>query len=311
MGKCAAKALRCPGGLFSLPAMTVCARGARIFLLLSLACSFLGCSQFKRGAVSEEKETYYLEAIKRTEAMDWDGAIEYFEKALQNNPSNSAAHFQLGMLYDMRKHDYGAAIYHYQKHSRLRPNTPSANRAEENIIACKRELAKTVSYEFVPRNIQNELERHAQTNALLAHQISILKAELARRPQYVTNYVTNFVQAPQFDSRNSAQLTRPASVVEYPAEDPEPEFEPEPYVAVRQPSPEPAPRVRETPRPQVQSPRAAAAAPSAARKTHRVRPGDTLEVVARQYGVSVSALKAANPSARSGTRAGQNLTIPN
>jgi LysM repeat protein len=41
-----------------------------------------------------------------------------------------------------------------------------------------------------------------------------------------------------------------------------------------------------------------------------VRPGDTLEVVARRYGVSVSALKAANPGARRGARSGQQLVIP-
>jgi LysM repeat protein len=297
--------------------MMKCAPLARLFLLLIVAFSFIGCSQFKRGTVSDEKDPHFIEGKKRSTSMDWDGAIESFERALQSNPENAAAHFELGVLFDQRKNDFGAAIYHYQRHLKLRTNSPMAEMANTYIVACKRELAKSVSFALVPRDVQRDLERFSQTNALLRQQVDALHAELARRPQYITNYITNLVKLPQFDNRSSARLTQPATLV--PPEEAESFTIPPESVQtnpVRQ-----RPNARQT---QVASSNArrptggstqrnttpTTATASGQRKTHRVRPGDTLDVIARRYGVSVAALKAANPSARNGARSGQQLIIP-
>jgi N-acetylmuramoyl-L-alanine amidase len=43
---------------------------------------------------------------------------------------------------------------------------------------------------------------------------------------------------------------------------------------------------------------------------HTVRPGETMQVLARKYKISVAQLRAANPGLGSGTRAGQTLNIP-
>jgi hypothetical protein len=303
----AMQTLRCRGALISFVVMTKCAPLGRLFLLLFLAFSLIGCSQFKRGTVSEEKDPHYLEGKRRGASMDWDGAIESFERALQSNPTNAAAHFELGVLYDQRKNDFGAAIHHYQRHLKLRPESPRADMANTYIVACKRELAKSVSYALVPRDIQQDLERYARTNALQRQQIDALQAELARRPRYVTNYVTNSYMIPEFDPRNSARLTQPATMVP-----PVAMVEPEPAPAVVEPTPAPRTTARTPPPSNHGQPARAnpARQPAPAGKTHRVRPGDTLEVVARRHGVSVRALKAANPSARNGARAGQVLVIP-
>lgn len=294
--------------------MTKCAPWWRLFLLLLLSFSFAGCSPFKRGTVSEEKDPHFLEGKKRASSMDWDGAIESFERALQSNPKNAAAHFELGVLYDQRKNDFGAAIYHYQRHLKLRPDSPMAEMAKTYIVACQRELAKSVLFALVPRDMQQELERYNQTNTLLKQQIAALQSELARRPRYITNYVTNLVQIPQFTGRDS-RLTQPATLVS--PEELEraqaPIAQAPPPAAVVQPRAQERRNLagHQQTRPRgasnARSPANAAAAP---RKVHRVRPGDTLERIARLHGVSVAALKAANPAARKGARAGQQIIIP-
>src|SRR4051812_15339058 len=114
--------------------MTIGAPSWRRFLFLLLAFSLTGCSQFKRSSLEEEKDPYYLEGKKRVNAMDWDGAIESFERALQSNPRNAAAHLELGILYDRRKNDYGAAIFHYERHLAFRTNSPMAEVVRQNII---------------------------------------------------------------------------------------------------------------------------------------------------------------------------------
>lgn len=295
--------------------MTNLAHPARLLLLLCLALSFAACSQFKRGAVSEEKDPYFIQGKNRATSMDWDGAVESFTRALQSNPTNAAAHFELGFLFDHHKKDPAAAIYHYERHLALRTNSAMATVIKDQIVACKRALAKEVYLAVAPRDLQLDLERALQTNAILEARIASLQKELAAKPAVVTNVVTNLVQVqmPQFDPRNTRRLTQPAEILQSPAAQIAPEpAEPEARPAPAQPRSS-SPAAAASPRPdRRQSPRAAAsAAPSqAARKSHTVRPGDTLDVIARRYGVSVSALKAANPSARSGARSGQKLVIP-
>src|SRR4029079_8377350 len=115
--------------------------------------------QMRRGAVDDEKEPLFLEGQKRAKRMDWDGAIESFERALQANPRNASAHFELGILYDQKKNDYISAIYHYQKHLTLRTNSPMADYARQNITGCTRELAKSVRYAVLGPEVQRELQR--------------------------------------------------------------------------------------------------------------------------------------------------------
>src|SRR5580765_4414449 len=124
--------------------MTGCAPKRRLFLFLSLTFFFAACSQMRRGSVDEEKEPQFMEGQKRVKRMDYDGAIESFERALQANPNNASAHFELGVLYDQKKSDFAAAIHHYQRHLMLRTNSPMAELVKQNIIGCTRELSKSV-----------------------------------------------------------------------------------------------------------------------------------------------------------------------
>jgi LysM repeat protein len=252
--------------------------------------------------------------------MDWEGAIESFERALQANPNNASAHLELGVLYDQKNSDFAAAIYHYQRHLTLRTNSPMADVVKQNITACTRELAKTVQYAVVTREVQRDLERYAQTNSLLRKRIEFLEAELSRRPQYITNNVTNFVTLPPADPRGS-RLTQPTQPVAMVSSLDPPDSEPPRASRSRENGEENAARTsgpiarqvnaqpsrRESrPAPSREEPRAR----SQSRTVHTVRPGQTLASLAAHYGVSLGELKAANPSAARGVRAGQKIVIP-
>jgi tetratricopeptide (TPR) repeat protein len=287
--------------------MTDWAPNWRLILFLFLSFHLAGCGQLRRSSLDEEKEPHFMEGKKRSLRADWDGAIHSYERALQANPRNASAHFELGVLYDSKKNDYAAAIYHYQRHLALRTNSPMADVVKEYVRACTRELAKTVQYAVVTREVQRDLERFQQTNALYKRQLEELRAELARRPQYITNNVTNFVTV-QMDPRSTSRLTQQTQPVVLP----EDEEEPEPPAArtppprtqpdrVAQRAPTPSQR-RESPAPSNSSARI--------RATHTVRPGETLAALASRYRVSLAALKAANPSAANGVRAGQKIKIP-
>jgi LysM repeat protein len=307
-------------GLFTFARMTERAPSWRLFLMLLLSFSFLGCGPLRRGSVDEEKEPQFIEGKRRLSRMDWDKAIESFERALQANPYNAAAHLELGVLYDQKKNDYAAAIYHYQRHLMLRTNSPMAEVVKQNIIACTRELAKTVQYAVVTREVQRELERLTQSNSVQKARIEFLQAELSRRPQYITNYITNFVGLPQVDPRaSSSRLTQPTQPL---VNTPEPDRAAEsaalshaetPHGNSQKPIAQKNSRTAARPIPTISEKRPAQAVvppPSGTRSSHTVRPGETLASLANAYGVSLQALKAANPGSAGGVRAGQKINIP-
>jgi hypothetical protein len=275
----------------------------------------MGCSQLKRSSLDDEKDPHFLEGKRRLGGMDWDGAIESFERALQSNPNNAAAHRELGILYSERKNDHAAAIYHYQRHLKLQPESPMGQIITQHINFSKRELAKTDSFS-VDRNVQAQLEKLSMTNDALRKKIEVLEAQLSRGPHYITNYVTNYVKLPQFEQTGTRSLTRPAEIVERPPEDEIP-AQPVPE-STRRKTPELARTGRDESPLRNTSPRGAtgtrrqAPAPANTRtaSVHTVRPGETMQVLARRYGVSLAELRAANPGSASGVRAGQKINIP-
>jgi cobalt/nickel transport system permease protein len=77
--------------------------------------------------------------------MDFQGAIESFEKAVEVNPKSAPAHFELGCLYDQKASDPAAAIYHYERYLKLLPNSDKKDIVVTRVQACKLQLAQTVS----------------------------------------------------------------------------------------------------------------------------------------------------------------------
>jgi LysM repeat protein len=297
--------------------MTSGAPAWRLFLFLFLALPLVGCSQLKRGNVDDEKDPHFIEGKRRVGGMDYDGAIESFERALQSNPNNAAAHRELGILYYDQKSDFPAAIYHYQRHLKLQPTSPMGQIITQHISFSKRELAKTEAILPVDREIQQQLERFTMTNEVLRKRIETLEAQLSRGPRYITNYVTNYFEAPNFEQGGARSLTRPAQIVEAPEVE-EPRQEPPAQEASRRT----APTTRGAREPSAPSggSRASSSRSGSSTRTaqpgaktasvHTVKPGETMERLAQRYGVSVAELRAANPGSARGVRSGQKVNIP-
>jgi LysM repeat protein len=195
--------------------------------------------------------------------MDYDGAVDAYEKALTVNPQSAAAHFELAWLYEGKENDPAAAIYHYERFLKLAPNSGKADVAQAHINNCKLELAKTASaIAPISASAQRDLEKLVQENREL-------KAELA---QVLSNSIP--AGLPTTTNHNPVPLETPT---------------------VR--TPDPPPNSHPTPPP--------------AAKTHSVAAGETMASIARKYGITLEALRAANPLVEPRhMRPGTTLNIP-
>jgi len=242
----------------------------RSALLLLAGCVLSGCLPSSPG--DEEKEPYFLAGKSHVRDMDFKGAVESFEKAVEVNPKSAPAHFELGWLYDQKVADPAAAIYHYERYLKLLPNSSKEEMVKAHVLACKQQLAQTVSLGPVTERQQREFEKLAEENKRLREDIEKWRA-YALRLQSLTNQPSA-----------TLPVTRPAqstgSAPPAPAESTS--------VVVR-----------------------TAVAPAASSRTHTVKAGETPVMIARQYGVRVEALMAANPKLEPRRmRVGQALIIP-
>ena len=222
------------------------------FLLLAVLV-WSGCLPSAPG--DEEKEPYFMAGKSRVNTMDFKGAIESFEKAVEANPKSAPAHFELGGLYDQKESDPAAAIYHFERFLKLRPNSGKEEMVKTRILACKQQLAQTVSLGVVTEKQQREFEQLAEENKRLREDLEKWRA-YALRLQTLTNQTGA--------SLPTARAVQPPGFAQAaPAESPTP----------ARPS----------------------ATPAATSRTHTVKAGETLRVIARKYGVKVDALMTANP----------------
>ena len=302
----------------------------RFILAAMFALLFSGCFPPSENAFEEEKDPNFLEGKNLLRSRDFKGAIESFEKALQANPNSASAHFELGVLYQEKENDPASAIYHYEKLLRLKPKSSQAELVKPQITACKVELAKSVSFSVVTREVQRDMERLDKENKALRLQGETLRAQLAQKPNFITNYVTNILVKTQYVSAPSSSVSTaappaatrvvtppaartPAPSARTPVPVPAPGFGLNPGSASptrtnRVSSPSPTPRTAE--RRRTEAPAPARTAPPT-RVTHTVKVGETPFSIAHNYGVSVQALMAANPGASAKRlQAGQVLVIP-
>src|SRR5262245_10443577 len=132
---------------------------------LLLGCS--GCLPSGRSQLEEEKEPHFLAGKSRVNGMDYQGAIEEFEKALEVNPRSASAHFELGWLCDEKDANPAAAIYHYEHFLKLRQNPDKDEIVKQRIYRCKQDLAKAVLPLPTTPAMQRELEQLAEENRRL------------------------------------------------------------------------------------------------------------------------------------------------
>jgi tetratricopeptide (TPR) repeat protein len=262
--------------------MTFSAKHLIGLALLAGLLAITGCTLTDASQVDEEKEPHFLEGKARVNSLDYAGAIESFEKALQANPKSASAHFELGCLCDQRESDPAAAIYHYQHYLKLRPNGESCERARTRIIACKQELARAVSLGPVTQNLQRDFEQLMEQNKKLTEDNKTLRDELDR---WKTSSPTG---RPPEPANTTASSARPVQ-----------------FASAQIPASGAAPDISASPR----SSRSNTI--PAGMKSHTVSPGETPAGIARKYGIKLDALMTANPrlDARR-MRIGQTLAIP-
>ncbi len=251
--------------------------------LLFAGLILAGCLPAPQSQSDEEKEPHFLEGRSRVNTMDYPGAIESFEKALDANPQSASAHFELGWLFDRKEPDAAAAIYHYAKYLTLRPGADNGENVKERIVACKQELARAVSLGPITEKQQRDLEKLADENRQLTEQNKQMTEELAKWRAYYTGRPIPQTNSPPHTSVSSRSL--PSALLAQPA---------------------PADGTSSNGAALGRSGQTASPA-----RTHVIKSGETLTMVARKYGVKMDALMSANSRVDPRRlRPGQTLNIP-
>lgn len=264
-----------------------------------------GCFPSTQTRVDEEKEPHFLAGKARLSAMDYQGAMDAFEKALDANPNSGAAHFELACLCEQNQADPAGAIYHYEHYLKLRANAENAEIVRTHVVACKQELARTVSLGPVTAGMQSELDKLREQNQRLREEADTWRA-YALRLQTLTN---------------SAAVSRPAQAANEQRRDAE--IAPLPKRREMESAARPVSQPQtiaaiaasadwgRSSRASSTSQKNSFATTSSSSKTHTIKPGETPTLIAKKYGVQVTALLAANPRLDSRhLRIGQTLNLP-
>ena len=273
-------------------------------LLLLLAAG--GCLPVDSNQMDEEKEPHYVLGKNRVNARDFTGAIEAFQEAIEANPRSAPAHFQLACLYDSEAPDPAAAIFHYQEYLRLNPQAGNLDVIRQRIYTCKQQLAADIMPLPSAPAAQKQLESLAAKNHEQQQQIDALTEQLRvaneQLRQWNVYYANQQAAAKAAATQNNNRPAQPNTTTS-----------PLPDDMTLAPTDSPGPRTGITPLPGDKPvPDRATRPPATARaRTHAVLPGETMAGIARKAGVTLSALKAANPAVNpKKLRAGQVLNLP-
>ena len=254
----------------------------RGWVVLFCLC-WCGCPRPAENQSDEQKNRHYVAAREKLAALDYPGAAESFERAIDDNPRSALAHFELGLLLETRENDFAAALYHYNKALKLRPNAYPADNIKQRIPGCKQELVKADALGTTQPGALREGERLRDENLALRKQILALQAQLAGRPAGPTNFQSSSGSrvAGGTDSAGGNSATRPAG--------------------------------GRTPGTSSSGDRTGGtlAGHTTRPRAHPVKAGETPSSIARLYGVRLEALLAANPGLDPRKlKVGQPLNVP-
>lgn len=294
-------ALSRPSLCFSVKGMTGLRSVVALAAISLLIYAFCGCVPPGDEVADEQKDIHYQRGRSLAASLDFNGAIDEFEKALEVNPRNASAHFELGCLCEERTKDYAAAIYHYEKHLALQTNSPHIDQAKEHIRVCIRELAKA---EYSPPDIQNlrkEIDRLNGDNLVLRQQLDFVRTQLVTAITVRDSAIADAKEARA--AAQAAQAT--ADSLALATKNAQSQLQnnyPNNYTRSSQPH---------TPSRQL-TPSAQTYSPGQRPKTHLVKRGETFSSIAQTYNIrNVQALLSANPKINpKRLRAGQVINLP-
>ncbi|HWC60172.1 MAG TPA: LysM peptidoglycan-binding domain-containing protein [Verrucomicrobiae bacterium] len=260
-------------------------------LLAVLLCALVnGCVPPNQSQLDDEKEPHFIEGKRALNTMDYKGAIDEFEKAVEANPRNASAHFELGILYENpnAEPDPAAAIYHYQQFLKLRPNADTAEAVQGRIMNCKQDLAKAVLPLPTSPSVQHDLEKLIEENKQLKAEVEKWRAWYsAQQTNRQVQSVTPVAQTPQANTQSVQAIEQVATVRSN-------------SLPVAQGWNNRTPPHGQT-----------AVSPINPRTTYVVQSRDTLASISRKFNVKLNSLMAANPGIDAKhLRLGQTVNIP-
>ena len=246
-----------------------------LFSVMMLCLALSGCSPIAESQTDEQKNPHFQAGKERLAALDYKGAIECFERALEDNPRSALAHYELGVLFDEKEMDYPAAIYHYNKALKLCPKGYPAENIRQRIPGCRQELIKADSLQVMNPSALRETERLREQNQALRRQIEALQSQLAGRasPGVGSTPSTRPAAGSQDEGRSVAAPAASAPALVSPELSNGNHANSGSYPD-RMPS---------------------GTAAGSRIRTHSVKAGDTLASLARLYQIKLTSLQAANP----------------
>jgi LysM repeat protein len=286
----------------------------RVISVFVFCCLLSGCLPISDTPLDDQKDPNFIEGRNHFNMMDWKGSAEAFERAVQANPNNASAHFELGVLYQDKLNDPISAAYHYKRHLELRPKSSYTDTINAALVRCRMDIAKTVNYQVIGQEVHNDLRRLTNELNIAKRETEALRAHIATKPMVVTqwlkftvtNYFTNYIQVPVAQLGSTATqaprsvltntLARTNSQIQQP----------------QRSAPLPPTRASAAVQQPVTRAEIRTAPPTTARnRIYTVRSGETMAEVARRFGISLPKLQAANPAiVPRQLRAGQTLNIP-
>ena len=263
-----------------------------------------GCSPDAFLVADEDRERNFQRARESERLGDYEGAAEFYERVIEKNPRSAAVHLGYASLCEGSLRRHADAVYHYQRYLKLRGGDPKDAKAESirrRITNCTEQLATSVPLVIRSDTIARELSSVRGENRVLRLQVTNLVAGLAHWSNEWARASQQLAQAlasggagtPEGGTvRGGGSSSGPGNV--------------ERSASTRSPA-----DAGRSVRGATAGSRGSAFRGTAAFRTHRVGPGETMEGVARRYGIPSSSLMRANPSVRPRTmRVGTILRIP-
>jgi len=284
----------------------------RCALLLLMLVGLLGggCSPDAFLTPDEDRERNFQRARVAERLGDYEGAADFYERAIEKNPGSASVHLGYASLCEGPLRRHADAVYHYQRYLKLRAGDPKDSKADtirQRITNCTEQLAMSVPLVIRSETIARDLAAVRGENLILRGQVSQLLSSVAH---WSNEWSRTSLVLQQALVSGVAGGGNPGGIAP-----------PQGRSQGRSPSgAERANPGRGSAYSQGRSvtlpdrsgrPLASSSRPVSSFRTHRVGPGETMERVARRYGTTAAALQSANPKVRPRTMpVGTVLRIP-
>lgn len=267
--------------------MTVRRHFFTVFALAALLWGASGCTE--RNTVPtlvETDEPFYVQAMQLKKQGRQAEALTAFLKVIDKRGTRSApeSHLEAGAIFLQHIKDPLEACHHFRKYLDVRPNSKEAEFVRGMVDTAKREFVsklpgRPMEDQSVRLKAEDDLAKLRRENEELRAEIATLRGGGATP----VNRLPRMITVPD-EVLTSRAVPPPVTVVDAPEQVLAPRAA---SVLDRRVTPaNPPPTATKAP--------PTARPPAATGRTHTVKPKETLYAIAKQYGVTVQELSAAN-----------------